>query len=56
MARLVQLIESQENKGDGKERNPFRQVTRFYQTDGQLVVEIDPYENIPKEKPNAQDS
>lgn len=40
-AKVIQVIESQIERGDGKE-NCFRQVTQYYDFDGNLLAENDP--------------
>lgn len=43
-AKLVELIETQERRGEGKtEEDPIRIVTQWYTKEGELVVELDPF-------------
>jgi hypothetical protein len=41
MAKLVQVIEVEVSRGDGRER-PIRRVTQYWSADGILLAEDDP--------------
>lgn len=41
MAKLIEVIETSEKKGDGK-YTPFRTVKRYWSKDGNLLAEFDP--------------
>lgn len=42
MAKIIELILSETNRGVGKESDPYRSVTQIWTKDGNLVVEHDP--------------
>ena len=42
MCRLIEVIESEEPTGEGKELNPYRNLKRHWSKDGTLLVETDP--------------
>jgi hypothetical protein len=39
MAKLIQVIETYERRGLGKEEDPVRTIKQFYSTDGELLME-----------------
>jgi hypothetical protein len=43
MAKLVQLIQTDDVRGSGVHHDPVRRVTQWFTPDGQLVVESDPH-------------
>jgi hypothetical protein len=43
MAKLIQVIESVENKGLGIPENPIRNVTNYFSLDGELLASEDPF-------------
>ena len=44
MPRLIQVIESEVRRGDGKD-DPYRNVTQYHTPDGEFLAEMDDYEN-----------
>lgn len=42
MARIIELIYTEQMRGSGVEGNPFRKVPQLWSTDGNLVCEDDP--------------
>ena len=41
-AKLIQVIKTEEKRGEGKEDDPVRLVTQYWSTDGTLLAERDP--------------
>lgn len=48
MPRVIQVIESEENEGDGTPKNVIRTVRRYYTLEGKLLAEYDTWLNRPK--------
>ena len=42
-ARVIQVIETSENRGNGTEEDPVRTITRYWDFEGKLLGEVDPY-------------
>jgi hypothetical protein len=42
MARVIQVIETEEKRGKGVEDDPIRGVTQYWSLDGELLAENDP--------------
>lgn len=41
MARLIQVIEAEERRGTGVDRDPYRMVQQIFSVDGSLLMERD---------------
>ena len=47
MAKIIQVIETFENRGTGKDKEDvFRQVYQLWTLDGRLIFEKDPFEKV----------
>ena len=42
MAHIQNVIITEQRVGRGSEQDPFRMVTQFFSTDGELLGEVDP--------------
>lgn len=51
MARLIQVIETEQLRGSGHESNPFRVVRQYFAADGTLLAEHDPQSDEMKVAP-----
>ena len=40
MARLIEVIETEDRRGDGTEGNPFRRIIQYWSKDGKLLIEM----------------
>jgi len=45
-ARIIQVIETISNRGNGTENNPYREVIQYWDFEGKLLAEVDPFKNI----------
>ena len=41
MPRLIQVIQSVENRGEGNDHSPFRHVVKYHDLDGNFLAEFD---------------
>lgn len=41
--KLISVIETQSERGDGSERQPVRTVMEYWSLDGKKLAEFDPY-------------
>lgn len=41
-AKLIEVIETTDYRGDGTEADPYRSVVQYWTKDGQLLAENDP--------------
>ena len=48
MAKIVELIETDDLRGEGVEGSPYRRVTQYFTKEGELLFEIDPQSNKTK--------
>lgn len=46
-ARVIQVIETKAIRGLGTEKDPVREVTQYWDFDGNFLAEMDPEHNIP---------
>lgn len=44
MAKLIQVIETDDLRGNGTEGKPYRRVKQFFSTEGELLAEVDEWE------------
>lgn len=54
MARLIQVIEVGEHRGDGTSESPHRSVSVYYAVDGTKLWEYDPCAQAPDAEINQQ--
>jgi hypothetical protein len=48
VAKLIQVIVTDDRRGAGVERDPIRQVTQYWTPEGRLLAEVDPYPTNPE--------
>ncbi len=41
-AKVIEVIETKSLRGDGTEKDPVREVTQYWDLDGNFLAEIDP--------------
>ena len=44
MAKVIQVIVTEENRGTGKMDNPYRNVPQYWDFDGELLAEVDEFD------------
>ncbi|APB77432.1 carboxypeptidase [Paenibacillus polymyxa] len=45
-AKVIQVIETKNDRGSGTETDPNRIITQYWSLDGELLAEYDPHSNI----------
>jgi len=50
MAKIIELIYTQKNGGNGTVESPYRMITQLFTKDGELVAENDPCGKHPDSK------
>ena len=46
-ARVIQVIETKAKRGFGTEKDPVREVTQYWDFEGNFLAEMDPEHSIP---------
>ena len=55
MPRVIQVIQTEEQRGDGTQESPLRQVSQYYTLEGEFLAEDDPLRDYePPQPPTAQ--
>ena len=42
MAKCIRVIEAETSRGRGEPHDPYRNVTQYFDCDGELLAEVDP--------------
>jgi hypothetical protein len=50
MAKVIQVIEAEDRRGNGMPDNPWRMVKQYFSLDGELLAEFDPCPAPPERK------